>query len=105
MYKKFFAKHTKIDIARSIVRKHLEINHEKREIHVLDITVSFDGSWQKRGYKSLYGIGVVMDLLTGLVMDYEILSKYCTDYTSIERDLFPDSPDFSIWYVSHKYDC
>ncbi|GFX94642.1 uncharacterized protein TNCV_3088711 [Trichonephila clavipes] len=90
MGKKSFSKHIKIlseengemkhqilEVARNIVRKqHLDLNdEEKKEMGVLDITVSFDGSWQKRGYKSLYGIGVI-DLLTGLVIDYEILSKY-----------------------------
>ena len=40
-------------------------------------TVSFDGSWQKRGHTSLYGLATVIDVLTGLVLDYEILSKYC----------------------------
>ncbi|GFU11036.1 uncharacterized protein TNCV_344441 [Trichonephila clavipes] len=80
MNKKSFSKHIKIlleensemkhqilEVARNIVRKqHLDLNdEEKKEMGVLDITVSFDGSWQKRGYKSLYGIGVVIDLLTG----------------------------------------
>ncbi|GFV68360.1 uncharacterized protein TNCV_576121 [Trichonephila clavipes] len=97
MDKKSFSKHIKIlseenseikhqilEVARNIVRKqHLDLNdEEKKETGVLDITVSFDGSWQKRGYKSLYGIGVVIDLLTGLVIDYEILSKYCTECTA-----------------------
>ncbi|GFU51042.1 uncharacterized protein TNCV_2757151 [Trichonephila clavipes] len=77
-------KHYILEVARNIVRKqHLDLNdEEKKETGVLDITVSFDGSWQKRGYKSLYGIGVVIDLLTGLVIDYEILSKYCTECTA-----------------------
>ena len=41
------------------------------------ITVSFDGSWHKRGHTSKYGLGVVIDALTGLVMDHEVLNKYC----------------------------
>jgi len=32
---------------------------------VIDISVSFDGTWQKRGFTSHYGIGVCIDLLTG----------------------------------------
>ncbi|GFT14748.1 uncharacterized protein TNCV_99441 [Trichonephila clavipes] len=120
MDKKSFSKHIKIlseensemkhqilEVARNIVRKqHLDLNdEEKKEMGVLDITVSFDGSWQKRGYKSLYGIGVVIDLLTGLVIDYEILSKYCTECTAAVRDLSGDSPDFAIWYEGHKSEC
>ncbi|GFS86238.1 uncharacterized protein TNCV_661091 [Trichonephila clavipes] len=120
MDKKSFSKHIKIlseensemkhqilEVARNIVRKqHLDLNdEEKKETGVLDISVSFDGSWQKRGYKSLYGIGVVIDLLTGLVIDYEILSKYCTECTAAVRDLSGDSPDFAIWYEGHKSEC
>ncbi|GFW84512.1 uncharacterized protein TNCV_456931 [Trichonephila clavipes] len=120
MDKKSFSKHIKIlseensemkhhilEIARNIVRKqHIDLNdEEKKETGVLDITVSFDGSWQKRGYKSLYGIGVVIDLLTGLVIDYEILSKYCTECTAAVRDLSGDSSNFAIWYEGHKSEC
>ena len=44
---------------------------------VINIQVSFDGTWQKRGFTSNYGIGVCIDILTGLVIDYEVLSLYC----------------------------
>ncbi|GFV65131.1 uncharacterized protein TNCV_152591 [Trichonephila clavipes] len=100
-------KHQIREVARNIVRKqHLDLNdEEKKETGVLDITVSFDGSWQKRGYESLYGIGVVIDLLPGLVIDYEILSKYCTECTNAVRDLSFDNPDFAIWYEGHKSEC
>ncbi|GFU30938.1 uncharacterized protein TNCV_1406491 [Trichonephila clavipes] len=100
-------KHQILEVARNIVRKqHLDFNdEEKKETFVLDITVSFDGSWQKWGYTSLYGIGVVIDLLTGLVIDYEILSKCGTECTAAVTDLSSDSPDFPIWYEGHKSEC
>ncbi|KAJ8377932.1 hypothetical protein AAFF_G00249950 [Aldrovandia affinis] len=44
---------------------------------VINISVSFDGTWHKRVFTSHYGIGVCIDLLTGLVIDYEVLSSYC----------------------------
>ena len=43
----------------------------------LDVMVSFDGTWHKRGFTSLYGVGIVIDVMTGLVLDYEVLSKFC----------------------------
>ncbi|GFW72786.1 uncharacterized protein TNCV_1266291 [Trichonephila clavipes] len=67
-----------------IVRKH----HEDllgTANGVIDITVSYDGTWQKRGHSSLYGIGIVIDILTGLIIDYEILSKYCPECTTAKR--------------------
>ena len=42
----------------------------------LDVTVSFDGSWHKRGHTLLYGFGA-MEVLTGLILEYTIMSKYC----------------------------
>ena len=44
---------------------------------VLDVAVSFDGAWQRRGHSSHNGIGSVIDLLTGLPIDYEVLSNFC----------------------------
>ncbi len=44
---------------------------------VINIRVSFDGTWQKRGFTSHYGIGVCIDLITGLVIDFKVLSSYC----------------------------
>ena len=41
------------------------------------IDVTFDGTWHKRGFTSMYGVAVVIDILTGSVIDYEVLSKYC----------------------------
>ncbi len=47
---------------------------------ILDIAVSYDGTWQRRGVggHSLYnGAGPVIDLLTGLPLDYEVLCNFC----------------------------
>lgn len=41
------------------------------------IDVSFDGTWQRRGHVSHYGVGVVVDVLTGYVMDFYVMSTYC----------------------------
>ncbi|GFO12967.1 hypothetical protein PoB_003947200 [Plakobranchus ocellatus] len=44
---------------------------------LLDISVSFDGSWLTRGHKSLIGIGCVIDVLTGLIIDGHVMSLHC----------------------------
>ena len=44
---------------------------------VVNIGVSFDGTRQKRGFTSNSGIGICIDILTGLVIDFEVLSTYC----------------------------
>ncbi|KAL8589053.1 hypothetical protein ACOMHN_055066 [Nucella lapillus] len=54
---------------------------------VIDGTVSFDGTWHKRGFTSNYGVGIVIDVMTGLVLDYEVLSKYCHACTLSEKTM------------------
>ena len=44
---------------------------------VLDIGVSLDGSWQKRGHSSYNGVASVIDLITGRPIDYKGLSHFC----------------------------
>ena len=44
---------------------------------IIDISVSFDGSWLTRGHKSLIGIGCVIDVLTGLILDGHVCSLHC----------------------------
>ena len=70
----------------------------------LCITVSFDGSWHKRGHTSSYGVAAVIDIYTGLVVDYVVLSKYCHACSLKKAELGPDSLEFNKWHESHK-DC
>ena len=50
------------------------------EDDIIDLAVSFDGSWMTRGHKSLYGIGCMVDIITGLVIYFVALSMYCYGY-------------------------
>ena len=68
---------------------------------VIDITVSYDGTWQKRGFSSLHGIGIIIDVLTGLVIDYEIMSKYCGICSQKEKKISPTSEEYKNWYENH----
>jgi hypothetical protein len=63
----------------SKMARHLEQkrSEELDVLSVIDIAVSFDGTWMKRGFTSLYGVGVCIDMLTGLVVDFHVRSKYC----------------------------
>ncbi|GFN94321.1 hypothetical protein PoB_002082700 [Plakobranchus ocellatus] len=65
--------------AASIVRQeHVLYYHlQAEEDAILNISVSFDGSWLTRGHKSLIGIGCVIDVLTGLIIDGHVLSLHC----------------------------
>lgn len=43
-----------------------------------DIPVAVDGTWQKRGHKSLNGVVTATSVNTGKIIDIEVLSRYCT---------------------------
>ncbi|KAF8773538.1 hypothetical protein HNY73_016193 [Argiope bruennichi] len=45
--------------------------------NVRDISVTLDGTWQKRGHSSMNGVITATSLDTGNVIDFECLSKYC----------------------------
>ena len=67
---------------------------------ILNIGVSFDGSWQKRGYSSHNGMGSVIDLLTGLPIDYEVLSNFCFKCKAAEeKEIDP------VWKQKHSDNC
>lgn len=50
---------------------------EPDEDGILDVEVSYDGTWMTRGHKSHIGIGFVIDVYTGIVLDFEVLCNYC----------------------------
>ena len=68
----------------------------------LDISVSFDGSWHKRGRTSNNGIATVIDIITGLILDYEVLSKYCH---ACEIGPAEDAPEYEEWWHQHEATC
>ena len=44
---------------------------------VRDVAVSFDGAWQQCGHSYHNGFASVIDLSTGLTIDYEVLCTFC----------------------------
>ena len=61
-----------------------------------------DGSWQKRGHSSHNGIGILIDLITGLPIDYEVLSNFC-----LKCQLAPPQEDekYEEWKKKHAPNC
>lgn len=44
---------------------------------ILDIDVSFDGTWMTRGHGSKIGVAFVIEFGTGIIIDFQVLSSYC----------------------------
>jgi hypothetical protein len=71
---------TLVGVADDILEQSAMFVKENNEVpldELYNVTVSFDGSWHKRGHTSLYGIAAVIEVNTGLILDYTVLSKYC----------------------------
>lgn len=92
--------------ARQRVREaHINENPDINPDNILNIAVSYDGTWAKRGFRSNYGVGCVIDILTGLIIDYEVLPKYCHACVISERQIGKESPEFYFWHEGHKTNC
>ena len=92
-----------LEEAATIVRQaYLDLGKEPDSDGILDITVSFDGSWQRRGRCSHNGIAAVICAVTGLILDYVTLSNYCH---ACEIGPDPESDEYAAWYAAHSDNC
>ena len=71
------------------------------ENEVIDASVSFDGTWSKRGYTASFGVGVVISIDTGEVIDYAVMSKTCDQCKAAEK-LKNNPVKYAEWKESHK---
>jgi len=70
---------------------------------VLDVAVTVDGSWHKRGFSSMYGFVSVISVESGKVLDYIVLSKSCSKCNKwINKQ---DTDAYKEWYSSHAKEC
>ena len=70
----------------------------------LDICVSCDETWARRGFQSLYGMVSAIHVDTGKVVDYEMKSKVCFKCRA-KKDLDPSSQQYIEWMESHAHKC
>lgn len=67
--------------------------------HKGNIAVCYDGTWMTRGHSSHVGVGTVVELFTGYVLDYVVLSNFCL---GCENGPKPGSEDYDEWKSSHQ---
>ncbi len=80
-------------------------NADKEDDHgAISVAVSLDGTWQKRGYSSKFGIVVVVLVDTGEVVDYEVLSMHCHECKKHEHD-DKSSEVYKRWKENHNNSC
>ena len=69
---------------------------------VLDISMSFDGTWLTRGHDSHIGVGCVVDLLTGMCVDAYVMCIYCQICELTGKALYQEKTmEYAAWLVHH----
>ena len=69
----------------------------------IQLSVSYDGTWKTRGFHSLFGVGFIIEVVTGLVIDYAVRSKYCVECELVGNKLSGD--DREEWQELHRDNC
>ena len=67
---------------------------------LLELDVSFDGTWMTRGFRSHIGVGFVIDVIKGFVLDFEVLSNFCQVCNKNKKSKSPK--EFDEWKKNHK---
>ncbi|GFV48614.1 uncharacterized protein TNCV_5068991 [Trichonephila clavipes] len=95
-----------LEMSRQAAREaHVKVDASLKNQEIIDVSVSYDGTWKKRGHTSNLGLGIIIDILSGLVLDFEVLSKYCQNCVVAGRDMGVDSAEFHIWQKGHADEC
>ncbi|KAH7980379.1 hypothetical protein HPB49_015415 [Dermacentor silvarum] len=63
-----------------------------------NIAMSYDGSWMTRGHSSHIGVGAVIELFSGLVLEYVVLSNFCAGCKCGPK---AHDPHYEEWKASH----
>ena len=82
--------------------QHLHEKMGKPLNEVIDVIVTVDGTWQKRGRTYLFGVVVVIARVTGQVLDVEVLSKHCG---ACKMNEGLSSEEYEEWYADHEENC
>ena len=83
------------EVAKDTMKHATEELHEKAKSdgkEAIDVGVSCDGSWQKRGFSSFNGVFAAISMDNGKVVDVEALNKHCKA-CSMKENLKKNNPD------------
>ena len=77
--------------------------HSVAPDEVIDVAVTCDGTWSKRGFTATHRIVIMISWETGQVLDFEIKSKRCKA-CSVQREKMSEE-DFQKWWEGHALKC
>ena len=73
-------------------------NELKKEDDVADVSVSCDGTWQRRGFASLNGSFTTISVDSRKILDTEVMSQYCKSCKLKEPLKTTDRMAYDEWF-------
>ena len=78
------------EVAETVIQEAaLEIYNKKHDAdcdnNIVDIVISVDCTWHKRGFTSLNGAVAAISIETGRILDVEAMTRYCQWCINIEK--------------------
>lgn len=77
--------------------------YDEEDDEICNIGVSGDGTWRRRGFKSSTGVVSAISVVTGKVLDVEVMSKECRECMNHRKD--EGSQEFNEWWEGHQHRC
>lgn len=78
-----------------IHRHYHELDEVPDNTGILNVDMSFDRTLMTHGHMSHIGVGLVMEVDTRIIIDFEVLSNFCLA-CSIKRKKLPEA-EFQAW--------
>lgn len=72
------------EVCISTMKEAIEESVEEND-GIRDICAAFDGTWQRRGHRSLNGAVSAISVTTGKVLDVRVYSKHCRCKNGLQR--------------------
>ncbi|KAM7289788.1 hypothetical protein ISCGN_029916 [Ixodes scapularis] len=69
---------------------------------LLDVCIMYDGTWHKRGHMSRFSFEVMIELESGLVLDFSVHTNYCQLCTQGPK---PGTEGYTEWMEDHRPNC
>ena len=70
---------------------------------ILEIDISYDGTWMTRGHRSHVCVGFAMNVTHGFVLDFEVISNFCQECVKKKSRSTPE--EFTAWKATHQQHC
>ena len=91
-------------ILEKAVAEEKQVNEEAGHI-AMNLTLSGDGTWKKRGFSSLFGVSTLIGKYSKKVLDTIVKSSFCQACNIWKKKKGEETEEFNHWYETHAENC